>query len=47
MRGWRLVFEDGRWNGWTLRDWLPEVDEDICGERRTGPDHLVWFGGSG
>ena len=38
----RLVFEDGRLNGRTLRDWLPEVVEDIVAS--VEPARIILFG---
>src|SRR5690606_20106517 len=38
----RLVFEDGRLNGRTLRDWIPEVVEDIVAS--VEPAQIILFG---
>lgn len=36
------VFQDGRWDGPTVRDWLPEVVEDIVAN--VDPVKIILFG---
>lgn len=38
----RVVFDEGRWNGRTLREWLPEVVDDIV--RAVDPIKVILFG---
>lgn len=38
----RVVYEDGRWNGRTLREWLPDVVDDIV--RACHPVKVILFG---
>lgn len=38
----RAVFENGRWNGRTLREWVPEVVEDIVAA--VDPVRVILFG---
>lgn len=40
--GGRVVYEDGRWNGRTLLEWLPSVVEEIVAAVQ--PERLVLFG---
>lgn len=38
----RVVYEEGRWNGRTLREWLPQVIDDIV--QACDPLEVVLFG---
>lgn len=40
--GRALVFEDGRWNGRTPREWIPEIVDDIVAN--VEPVRIILFG---
>lgn len=42
MSGPKVVFEDGRWNGRTVREWLPEVVAELAAAY--DPVRVVLFG---